>query len=84
MESFSSSQSPDGIVRVPCGNRRADKCPACSRVYARDTFELIRTGLLGGKQVPDTVADNPLVFATLTAPSFGCVHGVRALRVRVS
>ncbi|WP_443415648.1 replication initiator [Brachybacterium tyrofermentans] len=77
VESFSSSQSPDGFVRVPCGNRRADKCPACSRVYARDTFELIRTGLLGGKQVPETVADNPLVFATMTAPSFGRVHGVR-------
>lgn len=77
VEAFSSGDAPGGIVRVPCGNRRADKCPACSRVYARDTFEMIRTGLLGGKLVPDTVADNPLVFATLTAPSFGRVHGVR-------
>lgn len=77
VETFSSSQAHGGEVRVPCGNRRADKCPACSRTYARDTFELIRTGLLGGKQVPEAVADNPLVFATLTAPSFGHVHGVR-------
>ena len=77
VETFSSSQSHDGVVRVPCGNRRADKCPACSRVYARDTFELIRTGLLGGKQVPEAVANNPLVFATMTAPSFGHVHGLR-------
>lgn len=76
VENFSSSDA-SGEVRVPCGNRRADRCPACSRVYARDTFELIRTGLLGGKQVPEAVADNPLVFATLTAPSFGHVHGVR-------
>lgn len=76
VENFSSSDS-GGDVRVPCGNRRADRCPACSRVYARDTFELIRTGLLGGKQVPEAVADNPLVFATLTAPSFGHVHGLR-------
>lgn len=77
VETFASSSAPDGLVRVPCGNRRADKCPACSRVYARDTFELIRAGLVGGKQVPGSVADNPLVFATLTAPSFGHVHGVR-------
>ena len=76
LETFSSSDA-GRVVRVPCGNRRADRCPACSRVYARDTFELIRTGLLGGKQVPESVADNPLVFATLTAPSFGHVHGVR-------
>ena len=29
----------------------------------------------GGKSVPETVVENPLVFATLTAPSFG--HGAR-------
>ena len=31
-------------------------------------FQLIRAGVIGGKTVPATVADNPLVFATLTAP----------------
>jgi len=31
----------------------------------------------GGKTVPVSVADNPLVFATFTAPSFGKVHGRR-------
>lgn len=30
--------------------------------------------IIHGKTVPATVADNPLVFATLTAPSFGHVH----------
>ncbi|PJI86574.1 replication initiator [Luteimicrobium subarcticum] len=75
--SFSSTDAPLGVLLRPCGNRRADVCPACSRVYARDTFEVIRTGVLGGKTVPDTVSRSPLVFATLTAPSFGHVHGLR-------
>ena len=42
LDTFSSDQSPLGVVYRPCGNRRADVCPSCSRVYARDTFELIR------------------------------------------
>jgi hypothetical protein len=65
---------------VRCGNRRADRCPSCSRLYAADTFHLIRAGVAGGKGVPAAVADNPLVFATLTAPSFGSVHGRRQNR----
>ena len=77
VDRYSSDDLLGGELKVPCGNRRADKCPACSRLYARDTFELIRTGLLGGKTVPEAVSDNPLVFATMTAPSFGRVHGVR-------
>ena len=40
-------------------------------------FHLIRAGVIGGKTVPESVAENPLVFATLTAPSFGPVHGRR-------
>lgn len=75
--SFSSDNAPLGVVYRPCGNRRAEKCAACSRVYARDTFAMVRAGLLGGKTVSPEVASNPLVFATLTAPSFGHVHGVR-------
>lgn len=71
---FDSTDSPLGQVFKPCGNRREHVCPSCSRLYARDTFEVIRTGVQGGKQVPDTVADNPLLFVTLTAPSFGLVH----------
>lgn len=77
---FSSSEAPLGQLFHPCGNRRADVCPSCSRLYARDTFEVIRTGVLGGKSVPDTVAAAPLIFVTLTAPSFGHVHGVRPER----
>ena len=66
------------MTHIRCGNRRASECPSCSRVYAADTFHLIRAGVAGGKGVPDTVGDNPLVFATVTAPSFGPVHGPRA------
>ena len=37
-------------------------------------FQLIRAGVAGGKTVPESVSKNPLVFATLTAPSFGPIH----------
>jgi len=77
LATFSSNQTPLGVLYRPCGNRRAEVCPYCSRIYARDTFEMIRAGLVGGKSVPETVADNPLLFVTLTAPSFGHVHGPR-------
>ena len=33
----------------------------------------------GGKGVPETVAEHPLVFLTLTAPSFGPVHSRRVV-----
>ncbi|MDR7313605.1 hypothetical protein J2S40_004663 [Nocardioides luteus] len=74
---FSSANAPLGVLYRPCGNRRADVCPSCSRVYARDTFAMINAGLVGGKTIPATVADNPLLFVTFTAPSFGHVHGPR-------
>jgi hypothetical protein len=78
LSSWSSDQAPLGALYRPCGNRRAEVCSACSRVYARDTFAMIRAGVAGGKTIPATVADNPLLFVTLTAPSFGLVHGTRA------
>lgn len=77
LSSWSSDDAPLGALYRPCGNRRAEVCPACSRTYARDTFALIRSGVAGGKTVPATVAVNPLLFVTLTAPSFGYVHSVR-------
>ncbi|GAB3055140.1 plasmid replication initiator protein [Intrasporangium mesophilum] len=77
LSTFSSADAPLGVLHVRCGNRRASECPSCSRVYAADTFHLIRSGVAGGKGVPEHVADNPLVFATVTAPSFGLVHGTR-------
>jgi hypothetical protein len=65
-----------GDIMVPCGNRRSSVCPSCSDRYAADAFHLIRAGLVGGsKDVPETVTDAPRAFVTLTAPSFGPVHG---------
>ncbi|MBM7799359.1 hypothetical protein JOE57_002280 [Microlunatus panaciterrae] len=78
LSSYASSDAPLGVTYIRCGNRRESVCPACSRVYAADMFHLIRAGVIGGKTVPESVAENPLVFATLTAPSFGHVHGTRA------
>ncbi|EWT06661.1 replication initiation protein [Intrasporangium chromatireducens Q5-1] len=77
LSTYSSADEPLGVLHVRCGNRRESACPSCSRVYAADTFHLIRAGVIGGKGVPEDVADNPLVFATLTAPTFGLVHGRR-------
>jgi hypothetical protein len=77
LSTYSTATEPLGVLHVRCGNRRASECPSCSRVYAADTFHLIRSGVVGGKGVPETIIDNPLVFATLTAPSFGPVHGLR-------
>lgn len=71
---YSSRDAPLGVTYVACGNRRASVCAACSRLYAADTFQMLRAGVAGGKQVPEHVRDNPLLFVTLTAPSFGAVH----------
>ena len=65
---------PDGVIYVPCGDRRATVCAWCAETYRADTYQLIRAGLVGGKGVPASVATHPAVFATLTAPSFGPVH----------
>jgi hypothetical protein len=74
VSSYSSEDEPLGVTHIRCGNRRASVCPSCSRQYAADMFHLIRAGVTGGKTIPETVAENPLVFATVTAPSFGTVH----------
>lgn len=64
------------IVWVRCNNRRATVCPSCSDLYARDTWQLVAAGTIGGRHnISAAVADRPQVFATLTAPSFGPVHG---------
>ncbi|WP_019632275.1 replication initiator [Actinomadura atramentaria] len=71
---FSSGTEPGGTLRVACKTRRASRCPACAETYRADTYQLVRAGLSGGKGVPDTVAEHPAAFVTLTAPSFGPVH----------
>ena len=66
-------------VLARCKNRRASVCPSCSDLYAADTWQLVTAGVVGGRHgMPESVASHPAVFVTLTAPSFGPVHGVRA------
>ena len=71
-----------GHIFVPCGTRRASVCPACADRYAADAFHLMHSGLAGdeGKGVPASVTAKPRQFVTLTAPSFGTVHGRRTSR----
>ena len=71
------ADQPDGVLLKACGTRRASRCPACAAVYQGDARALLLAGVLGGKGVPADVADRPLVFVTLTAPSFGTVHTTR-------
>lgn len=65
---------PDGAIYKACGNRRSTVCPCCARTYQVDAYQLLRAGIIGGKGVPETIAQHPAVFATVTAPSFGTVH----------
>jgi hypothetical protein len=71
---WSTDSEPDGILRKACGNRREAVCAPCAERYRQDAYHLIAGGLRGGKGVPDTVAEHPALFVTLTAPSFGPVH----------
>ncbi|WP_051940733.1 replication initiator [Phaeacidiphilus oryzae] len=75
--------SADGRLLVACGNRRATVCPTCSRLYRGDTYQLIRAGLIGGKDTPGTVTAHPRAFVTLTAPGFGPVHTRREIGGKV-
>ncbi len=59
---------------VPCKDRRAAVCPNCSYLYNADAWILVSAELHGGKGIPEDVADDPRLFVTLTAPSFGAVH----------
>ena len=44
-------------------------------------WQLLYAGAAGGRKgVPESIRAHPLVFATLTAPGFGPVHGTRAGR----
>ena len=74
---FDSAGEPDGVLLKACWSRRATRCPACAATYKSDARQLVLAGLVGGKGVSAEVANWPLVFVTLTAPSFGPVHSVR-------
>jgi hypothetical protein len=75
---FDTTNQPDRVLLKACGTRRATRCAACAAVYRGDARALILAGLRGGKGISTDVAGHPLVFVTLTAPSFGIVHTARA------
>src|SRR3954465_15706447 len=79
VSSYSTEHEPDGTLLKCCGNRREAVCPSCARTYRGDAFQLVAAGMRGGKGVPETVGGHPLVFLTLTAPSFGPVHSRRVV-----
>jgi hypothetical protein len=48
LDTYSTQDEPTEYLLVACGNRRASRCEPCARVYADDTFHLIRSGLIWG------------------------------------
>jgi hypothetical protein len=74
MATFDTADMPDGAIYTPCGNRRAAVCPACAEVYRRDTYHLIKAGLVGGRWGIPPLHQHIAMFLTATAPSFGPVH----------
>jgi len=58
---YDTASEPGGVLRIPCGNRREDICRPCSDVYKGDARQIIRSGLTGGKGIPETVATHPCV-----------------------
>jgi hypothetical protein len=83
---YTTAGEADRVLLKACGNRRATRCPACAATYRADAKALLRAGLA----IPDTdtettgddglrdgesgEGESPVVFVTLTAPSFGPVH----------
>ena len=73
--SYTSAGEPDGVTYVRCGNRRRSVCASCSHEYQGDAWHVLMAGAVGGmKDVPAAITEHPLIFLTLTAPSFGPVH----------
>ena len=72
---YTTGVQPDRVLLKACGTRRATRCPACAAMYRGDAKTLLRAGLDGDDGDGDgETALSPLVFMTLTAPSFGAVH----------
>ncbi|MEV7025505.1 replication initiator [Kitasatospora sp. NPDC093558] len=71
---YSTAAEPGERLALRCRNRRSSRCGPCSWLHQGDSWHLVHAGLAGGKGVPVVVGSHPLVFLTLTAPSFGRVH----------
>jgi hypothetical protein len=83
VELYSTDHEPNRELLVACGNRRASKCRSCSFRYRGDDYQVVVSGLRGGKGVPESVVGHPMVFVTFTAPGFGAVHAHRERNGRV-
>ncbi|MGH8902398.1 MAG: replication initiator [Egibacteraceae bacterium] len=57
---WSTDTLPDGVVHTRC-NGRASRCEPCSRLYQQDAWQLVVAGLAGGKGVPDSVHESPML-----------------------
>jgi hypothetical protein len=77
-ETFNTEREPDKSLLIACNDRRESRCPSCAARYRADAFQLVAAGLRGGKGVPETVTEHPMLFVTFTAPSFGAVHAHRS------
>lgn len=73
---YNTATEPDRVLLKACGTRQATRCPACAAIYRADAKALLRGGLEIDGPAGDTGPDSPLVFVTLTAPSFGPVHRI--------
>ena len=76
-EVYDTASEPDGTLLTACGQRREAVCPSCAATYRGDAWHIVASGLRGGKGVPESVAQHPTLFVTLTAPNFGAVHSSR-------
>jgi hypothetical protein len=45
VERFASSDAPDGVVLVACGNRRTSRCPSCSATWCVQDSPATRLGV---------------------------------------
>src|ERR1700745_894809 len=53
VHALDTADTPDGVIYLPCGDRRASVCPPCAETYRADTYQLIRAGLAGCKGIPE-------------------------------
>jgi hypothetical protein len=78
MVNLTTGEVGQSSLRISCKDRRHVVCPSCSYLYRTDAWILVSTGLVGGKGTPEAVSTHHRLFITVTAPSFGSVHTIKA------
>ena len=64
--------------RIACKDRRHVVCPSCSYLTRTDAWILVSTGSSAARAHPKRCGTHPRLFVTVTAPSFGAVHTIKA------